>query len=125
MSSVLELSAKNFVLQNLSFDTPQLKEALGKPTILFIKAVWCGYCRRYKNTFESLYLTLPKVNLATIEETTDKNLLIQWKNLAYPAFEVQGYPTIVIYNREGMPIQVVDDRSPEGLKKKLLELDLI
>ncbi len=107
---ITTLTAKNFILQDI--DTHSI--GAGDPTkktILLIKAQWCGHCNRFLSTFDHYSETMPQYNFSILEETKDNALLNCWKQLINPAFEVQGYPTLVLYDRDGTPIKVIQNRN--------------
>lgn len=108
MSNIVRaLEDKDFELQNIN---PKIIG--GRDVgVLFIKAEWCGYCTQYIPTFEQ-YSSQQKDTAAflTLETTKNEKKLEQWRNLQSPAFDIQGFPTLVLYSSSGFPIKVVNDR---------------
>ena len=108
MGSISHLSTKDFVLQNIITDDK-------KPIVLLIKAAYCGYCTRYMPTFETLSKQHKKIKFCVLEYTENQHLIdFQWRQLIHPVFEVNYYPTIVIYNADGMPYKVIENREMLG-----------
>lgn len=110
MSSISHLSSKDFLLQNIITDGEDKK-----PIVLLIKSAHCGHCTRYLPTFENLSKQYKKTKFCLLEYTDNQHLIdFQWRQLIHPSFEIQYYPTLVLYDKSGSPIQVVEDREKLG-----------
>lgn len=119
MSPISQLASKDFILQNIDVSKMSVGSE-GRPIVLLIKAEWCGFCQRYLPEFENLSQQYKKIKFCTLEQTQNETMLAKhWPALANPAFQVNGYPTVVYYDAEGNPSRVVDDRSKikDDLKK--------
>lgn len=120
MSPISELSSHDFILQNIDVSRPSVGNE-GKPIVLFIKAEYCGYCTNYIPTFETLSKQYKKIKFCFIEYTKNQSMFdIHWKSLAHAAYVVKGYPTLVLYDPEGNPIKVVEDR--QNIQQDLKQL---
>ncbi len=62
--------------------------------------------------FEHYSAQFPNVTFAILESTEGNNdkMLEQWKELAGPNFSIRGFPTLVLYDGEGNPVRVVENR---------------
>ena len=109
---IQELKASNFILQNIDLNSAELKGSKHDMMCLLIKAVWCGHCKSYYPQYEQFSKTASNIGFMVLESTDHDNetLLGHWKNLVNPAFEVSGFPTVIIYNAKGTPVKVVNDR---------------
>ena len=104
---IQKLTARNFNLQSLSFQTtPSLNKK--HPSVLLVKANWCGYCTKYLPLFKSLSERYKSVNFVFVEEEENKYLLNQWANLVNPKFTIKGFPMVILYDISGHPIQEID-----------------
>lgn len=111
MSLISQLASKHFVLQNIDISKPSVGSE-GRPIVLLIKAEWCGFCQRYLPEFDNLSQQHKKIKFCTVEQTQNETMLAKhWPSLVNPAFQVNGYPTVVLYDAEGTPLRVVEDRS--------------
>ncbi len=96
---------RNFVLQSLDQTSPAVIPH--KKAILMIKANWCGHCIRYLPTFEEYSIKNPHIQFFVLESEQNEKLLRRWQQLATPAFRVDGYPTLVLYDEDGHPKKVI------------------
>lgn len=120
MSLISKLSSQDFVLQNIDVSRPSVGND-NKPIVLFIKADWCGYCQRYSPVFESLSMQFKKIKFCVLELTENESMLRRkWPELVFPYYKVEGYPTLVLYDADGNPLKVVEDR--ENIKNDLRSL---
>ncbi len=109
---LIYLDNKDFTLQAINMDSPKLGKKRSGPMVLFIKAEWCGYCRKYLPTYENFSKQFPNTKFLVLDtdgEATSK-MLQYWNELALPAFHVKGFPTVVMYNEDGVPLHVVENR---------------
>ena len=103
-----QLTSNHFTLQSLDFNANPALNKNAKCSALLVKANWCGHCTRYLPEFEEMSKSYPKVNFLIVEHDKCKSLLAQWDKLVNPAFKVQGFPTVVIYDSNGHPNKVVE-----------------
>lgn len=102
------VSEQDFVLQNFDKASPRFKK--GAQKVLFIKADWCGHCRTYLPEFEKFSIKYPNVQFLVLETEDNKRLVSRWKNIAHPVFHIEGFPTVVLYDNEGAPIKIIENR---------------
>jgi thiol-disulfide isomerase/thioredoxin len=128
---IVEVSARNFILQNI--DTESLNLGNAKVIFLLVKATWCIHCTNYLPQYEEYSIQFPKAHFLVFEATIQENdtLLQQWAGLAYPIVPTSAgsmdvsepgklpffnqektlrFPTVVIYSGSGVPIKVVKNR---------------
>lgn len=105
-SLTIDVSGSNFKLQNLTIGGKIPKKS--KCSILLVKAKWCGYCTQYLPIFEELSSRYNNVNFIVLEQTVNRTILDQWSNLLRPAFEIEGFPTVVLYDTKGYPLKIID-----------------
>lgn len=109
MNIPIQVDSKDFILQSLhtiGTHIPQ-KDAY----VLLVKSYRCGYCVQYQPMYEQFATQYPNVGFLILEAPDNIQMLQQWGELASPAFQVNGYPTVIIFNREGHPLSVVADRT--------------
>ena len=111
------INSKDFILQDIDITSPigeygKIQNSNTKLNVLMIKNNNCGYCVRYFPEYLSLSSEFANVNFLVLETSAQENkkILSDWSNLASPAYEVPGVPTIVIYSDAGKIIKVVEDR---------------
>ena len=104
------VNSKDFILQDM--DTKSLLNSKAKLNLLLIKAKWCHYCTKYIPEYKKYSTAYKNINFLILEITSNSNekMLDHWKHLASPCYEVNGYPTVVIYDQDGKVIKVVEDR---------------
>ena len=105
---IIPVNASNFVLQNIDINSLNISV---DNYVLMIKASWCHFCTQYLPTYEQYSLKHNNIAFLTVEKDDNEELLASWKELINPIFEVNGYPTLVIYDHQGNPIRVVENRS--------------
>ena len=87
----------------------------GKPGLLLIHANWCGYCKRFKSTFEEITSILGNDFPCTSIEHSDLN-----NEKLRTALDFQGYPTIKFFDQHGKIIgEYKGDRSKKDLLKEI------
>lgn len=116
---IQQLSQSDFKLQSLDTKSPKLRNSKGY-SVLLIKAEWCGFCHRYLPEFESQSQKYKKVNFVYIEQTDEERLLNQWAELANPAYAINGFPTVVLYDKKGDPLKIIDRNMLSEELNKLL-----
>ncbi len=116
---ITTLDARDFILQNIDTDSARVNNN-GKRMVLLVKATWCHFCNDFLPMYERYAETMPDYKFYILEQTNDEALLNNWKNIVSPLFSVNGYPTLVAYERDGMPIVVIKDR--KNLKNELDQL---
>lgn len=105
-SKIIQASAKDFILQNINPKT--IGKAKGY--IVLVKANWCPHCIMYEPSFERQSLLNNSYKFIIVEQTKNEQLLTQWKELISPAFEVQGYPTLLSFDSKGKFKEFIEDR---------------
>lgn len=109
MNSPIQVDASDFILQSLSTIGTKLQSK--SMYILLVKSYQCGYCIKYQPIFEQYATKYPNVGFLLLEASTNGPMLMQWRELDSPAFEVHGYPTVVMYGSDGNPDHAVADRN--------------
>lgn len=109
MNSPIQVDASDFVLQSLNTIGSKLPQKT--MYILLVKSYQCSYCVQYMPTFEQFAIKHTNVGFLLLEASTNSNMLGQWRELDSPAFEVHGYPTVVMYNSDGHPDHIATDRN--------------
>lgn len=102
------VTAQDFILQSLDPNSPKIESNCKK--ILLVKANWCGHCRSYMPQFEEFSQKYPDAQFLVLESDDNQRLLESWQHLANPAFPVNGFPTVVFYDENGRPVQIIHDR---------------
>jgi len=109
MNIPIQVDASDFILQSLNTIGSKLPHK--SMYILLVKSYQCSYCVQYMPIFEQFATKHTNVGFLLLEASTSSTILDQWRRLDSPAFEVHGYPTIVMYNAEGHPDHAVADRN--------------
>lgn len=109
---LIYLDRKDFTLQAINLDSPKLGKKPSGPMVLFIKAEWCGHCIRYLPHYETFSKQFPKTKFLVLDSDGEgvAQMFKHWNELAHPVFQVNGFPTVVIYDEEGNPMHVVENR---------------
>jgi peroxiredoxin len=110
--------APDFALNDLQGRKFKLSDSKGKPVLLVFGATWCPYCREEIPRLKDIYAAYGKKGLVfvniDIQESRDKVLRFADKyKLPYRTFidekaevasnyDVQGVPTLVLIDRDGM-----------------------
>ncbi len=112
MSKVL--TEKDFILQNL--------KEIDNAMILY-KADWCGYCVKFKPLFEKLATEYPNIVFGVVDVDEQKELVNNNNNLAYPEYDVKGYPTVVFYKNKRFHLKLnPKNRNEKDLPKILKKI---
>ncbi len=108
MNLPVQVSSSDFTLQSI---TNWQKIPKKDGYVLLIKWFKCGHCVEYMPIFEQFATKHPNIGFLVIESTDNATMLQQWSELQKPAFEVNGYPTVILYNNLGNPYDIVKDRN--------------
>ncbi len=109
MNAPIQVDTTDFMLQSLSTIGSKLpKKAM---YVLLIKSYRCSYCVQYQPMYEQFATKFPDVGFLLLEASDNPIMLQQWTELDSPAYEVNGYPTVVMYTSGGDPDHVVKDRT--------------
>lgn len=97
--------------------TPEAMKQLGnKPVLVLVQANFCGYCTTVKPMFQQLANDVSDFACATIEFESDRGA----KDKIEKAVSIQGFPTFVIFGKDGVAKGVHDKaRTPEYLKASM------
>lgn len=120
MNSPIQVETTDFILQSLNTIGTKLQPK--SMYILMVKSYQCSWCIKYMPTYEQYATKYPNVGFLLLEASTSGQLLQQWKDLDSPAFEVQGYPTLIMYGADGNPSHVVADRN--NLDTEVIKMSL-
>lgn len=108
MNLPIPVDASDFTLQSIS-NWQKIPKKSGY--VLLIKWFKCSHCVEYMPTFEQFATKHPNIGFLILESSTNSTMLQQWGNLWKPAYDVDGYPTVVLYNGEGNPEHVIQNRN--------------
>ena len=100
----------NFILQNINVSNKDFVNKKG--FVLLVKQNWCGHCTKYFPEFEKQALELKNSNIMClyVEGTESPDILSAWKEIINPAFQINGFPSLFIFDSNGSFIQSVEDR---------------
>jgi thiol-disulfide isomerase/thioredoxin len=109
MSPIQLKSSDSFILQDLDVSTLGVQS---KYYVLLVKQEWCGHCKRYWPSYESQSANLGTEGITClyIEGTESPDILLQWKELVSPAFEIQGFPTLLAFDSVGKYVGELQSR---------------
>ncbi len=101
-----------FILQDLNISHPDIKQG-SKAFVVLAKQSWCGYCTKFWPDYERQSELLDKQRIQTlyIEGTQSPEILDQWKELVFPIFQIQGFPTLIVFNSQGRYVGEVAERT--------------
>ncbi len=108
MNLPITVDSSDFTLQSLIIGQKVPKK---DGYILLIKWYKCGHCTTYLPIFEQFATQFPNIGFLILESSTNSAMFQQWQELQNPAFEISGYPTVVLYNKEGNPEHVIQSRN--------------
>jgi thiol-disulfide isomerase/thioredoxin len=78
-----------------------------KKTVYLFKAEWCGHCRDFKKTWESLQSKYKKINFITYDYDKNKKQVEDAK--------IESFPTIILKTKDNKAIQYVGPRDMDSL----------
>ena len=96
----------NTIIDDIITDTMTNKYKSKIPTLLLFYAEWCGYCRKFKPTWDKLKKLISSDKLNMIKIDSDNKLVKQ--------FKIDGYPTIMLIDDDNM-IKYNGDRSIDDI----------
>lgn len=69
---------------------------INNPSLVLVKADWCGHCQAFKPVWEQIggKVPLDKMNIVTLDSDKDKSFISRIKNLS-------GFPTIYFVPKKG------------------------
>ncbi|ODV91772.1 hypothetical protein CANCADRAFT_30104 [Tortispora caseinolytica NRRL Y-17796] len=87
--------------------------ASGKPTLVKFYASWCSHCRNMAPVYEDLGLSFNEEDVQIVKIDADKNKITGKK------FEIQGYPTIKMFNsiKSEDPVTYTKARTLDAFKQ--------
>ena len=87
-----------------------------KANLILFKAEWCGHCKAFKDTWESLKndkeIKKKYVKMITYDSDANKDELKSWK--------IQGFPTLILQKNK-RAYEYNGERSLEKIKSFVLE----
>ncbi len=114
-----KLYARDFILESIDVSNPYVNNE-GKRMIVMIKANWCRYCVDFLPRFEEFSNSIAGFKFYILEQTENEALLNQWKQLVHPVTGKIGFPTLVVYNADGTPLKIIEDRFHLDRELKML-----
>ena len=119
MNLPITIDSNDFVLQSLVIGSRVPKKT---GYILLIKWYRCGHCIVYMPIFEQFATKYPDIGFLVLESSTSTALLQQWSELQRPAFKIDGYPTVVLFNGDGNPMHIIENRNDLDIEIMKLRL---
>ena len=95
-----------------------LKTHPKKKVMIFFKAEWCGYCNKFKPDYERLAQSSGDTMFATVDADEQKELLQDINSFLY-GYNVQGYPTLVLYENGYYKSTYAGQRTYDDIQKAL------
>lgn len=121
MNNPIQVDSSDFTLQSLTAIGSKLPKK--SMYILLIKSYQCHYCIEYQPVFEQFATKFPHVGFLLLEASANTQMLQQWRELINPAYKVNGYPTVVMYDADGNPSShQIKDRSK--LNEDIMQMSL-
>ena len=99
-----------FVLQDLNLGASAFRTDVNNYVVLF-KANYCHYCILYEPAYNDFAFKFPQSQFLAVESTENTSLINMFKNLINPAFKIDGYPTLIIFDKKGKFIKTVENRN--------------
>lgn len=109
MNAPINIDSNDFILQSLN--TIGTKIPQKDAYVLLVKSYRCRYCVEYQPMYEQFATQYSNVGFLILEASDNGQMIHQWSELDSPMFVVNGYPTVIMYNRKGHPLSVVEDRT--------------
>jgi thiol-disulfide isomerase/thioredoxin len=107
----LQLSVNDFNIKN---GDVFLKHKPGVPGMLLVKTEWCGYCQRFKPTFNKLANLLGNGFICAVIDGDTLSTSLS------TSLKVSGYPSIFFFDQSGKIISNYSgDRSESDLLKNI------
>ncbi len=103
---IYEASDKDFILQNVNIKT--IGKAAGY--VILVKANWCPHCIMFMPSFERQSLIDNKYKFVVLEQMKNEDMLNNWKELRAPNFEINGFPTVLLFDNKGKFVKQISDR---------------
>ena len=132
-NKLINETAPDFTLQDLSGQDISLSDLQGKGVIIFFWTTWCPHCRNALSILSREYqdmldsdIELLAINIRESRElvesyaqrnSLDFPVLLDWDSEVASTYEVVGVPTIVLVSREGKIVSVSN-----SLPKDYMEL---
>jgi thiol-disulfide isomerase/thioredoxin len=110
-----------FILQDLDLSNPIYKSnKLGY--VILVKQAWCGHCKNYIATYDKFATDISDYQLLYIEGTENEDILRAWANLVHPNFTINGFPTLLVFDKHGKYHSEIENRMKldSELKSKTL-----
>lgn len=120
MNPIVQVDESDFTLQSLSSIGSKLIPK--RAYVLLVKSRRCGFCITYYPFYERFAMENPDVTFLVLEASDNTRLLQSWSELDSPAYTVGGYPTVIIYDKNGHPHHMVDNRMELGEDIKKMPL---
>ena len=92
------------------------QESSESPEVYLFKAEWCGHCKAFKPVWNELNKKYKsKYTFKTFDADANKNDMQKW--------QIQGFPTIMLKNKDGQVIEFRGSRDIETLSDFLNQFE--
>ena len=81
-------------------------EESAKPKLILFKAEWCGHCRNFKDSWNTLQKNLNTIDFVTYDADSDESVMEEYK--------VQGFPTL-IFQKDDKLVEFNGDRNIDNI----------
>lgn len=95
-----------------------VRNSSGNPGILLIHATWCGHCKRFIPTYQSLCRKLNKKNGNDFPCVAIEDAELSKKPELVKALNFRGYPTIKFFDQYG---KIIGNYEGERSEEKILD----
>lgn len=104
-----------FQLKEHHFDGQYLKLFKNDVVLICYKAEWCGFCQRFKPTYQEISkLLLNKVVVAEVDADECRDMISKNNKFLF-GYKINHFPSIVIY-KNGYFVEEYDDiRNTENI----------